>query len=106
MFGKRRILTNLYNSHNVFGGSGLGLFVSRKLCDLMGGRIDVSRYYHDVSFLSKWIQVDSTFGKGATFRFFIEAKTVVREDDDDPLLEQPASIEFGAMDAEINVPLQ
>ena len=82
------------------------MFVSRKLCDLMGGRIDVSRYYHDVSFLSKWIQVDSTFGKGATFRFFIEAKTVVREDDDDPLLEQPASMEFGAMDPEINVPLQ
>ncbi|KAL5528950.1 hypothetical protein ACEPAG_4924 [Sanghuangporus baumii] len=47
------------NSHNVFGGSGLGLFVSRKLCDLMGGRIDV----------------DSTFGEGATFRFFVEATT-------------------------------
>ncbi|THH05145.1 hypothetical protein EW145_g5011 [Phellinidium pouzarii] len=47
------------NSHNVFGGSGLGLFVSRKLCDLMGGRIDV----------------DSVYGEGATFRFFVEAIT-------------------------------
>lgn len=40
----RWIITNCLeqNSHNVFGGSGLGLFVSRKLCDLLGGRIDVS----------------------------------------------------------------
>ncbi|KAI0035069.1 hypothetical protein K488DRAFT_83402 [Vararia minispora EC-137] len=48
------------NSHNVFGGSGLGLFVSRKLCDLMGGRIDV----------------DSVYGQGATFRFFVKALAV------------------------------
>lgn len=46
------------NSHNVFGGSGLGLFVSKKLCNLMGGRIGVS----------------SVLGQGATFHFFIEAK--------------------------------
>ncbi|QRV93187.1 protein-histidine kinase [Ceratobasidium sp. AG-Ba] len=45
------------NSHEVFGGSGLGLFVSRQLTTLMGGRIDVS----------------SEIGNGATFRFFIEA---------------------------------
>ncbi|CUA71218.1 protein-histidine kinase [Rhizoctonia solani] len=45
------------NSHEVFGGSGLGLFVSRQLATLMGGRIDVS----------------SDVGRGATFRFFIEA---------------------------------
>ncbi|KAF8576294.1 hypothetical protein K439DRAFT_1640612 [Ramaria rubella] len=45
------------NSHDVFGGSGLGLFVSRKLCDLMDGRINV----------------DSIYGQGATFRFFIQA---------------------------------
>jgi len=48
-------------SHKVFGGSGLGLFVSRKLCDLMGGRIEV----------------DSTYGEGATFRFFIKAQLAV-----------------------------
>jgi len=45
------------NSHDIFGGSGLGLFVSRKLCDLMDGRIDV----------------DSIYGQGATFRFYIQA---------------------------------
>ncbi|TRM62099.1 hypothetical protein BD626DRAFT_548830 [Schizophyllum amplum] len=42
---------------DVFGGSGLGLFVSRKLCDLMGGRI----------------AVQSELGKGAVFSFFIES---------------------------------
>ncbi|KAI0320178.1 hypothetical protein OF83DRAFT_1281345 [Amylostereum chailletii] len=47
------------NSHNVFGGSGLGLFVSRKLCDLMEGRIDVH----------------SVYGEGATFMFYIKATT-------------------------------
>lgn len=47
------------NSHDVFGGSGLGLFVSRQLCELMGGRIEVS----------------SVYGQGATFRFFIRSVT-------------------------------
>ncbi|KAG8934383.1 hypothetical protein FRC01_003340 [Tulasnella sp. 417] len=47
------------NSHEVFGGSGLGLFVSRKLCELMGGNIDV----------------DSVYGQGATFRFYLQMKT-------------------------------
>ncbi|KAG8979497.1 hypothetical protein FRC05_008486 [Tulasnella sp. 425] len=47
------------NSHDVFGGSGLGLFVSRKLCELMGGNIDV----------------DSVYGQGATFRFYLRMKT-------------------------------
>ncbi|KEP52551.1 putative multi-sensor signal transduction histidine kinase [Rhizoctonia solani 123E] len=45
------------NAHHVFGGSGLGLFVCRQLCNLMGGRIEVV----------------SEPGKGATFRFFIRA---------------------------------
>jgi len=48
------------NSHDIFGGSGLGLFVSRKLCDLMGGNIDV----------------DSVYGEGANFRFYITAIAV------------------------------
>lgn len=43
------------NAHHVFGGSGLGLFVCRQLCSLMGGRIEVV----------------SELGKGATFRFFV-----------------------------------
>ncbi|KAG9107751.1 hypothetical protein FRC07_008581, partial [Ceratobasidium sp. 392] len=44
------------NAHHVFGGSGLGLFVCRQLCTLMGGRIEV----------------ESETGNGATFRFFIQ----------------------------------
>jgi hypothetical protein len=48
------------NSENVFGGSGLGLFVSRKLCELMGGSIGV----------------DSVYGQGATFRFYFQVKLV------------------------------
>ncbi|KAG8830151.1 hypothetical protein FRC17_005343 [Serendipita sp. 399] len=45
------------NSEEVFGGSGLGLFVSRKICDLLGGRIEVD---------------ESSVGQqGSTFRFFV-----------------------------------
>ncbi|KAG9099125.1 hypothetical protein FS749_002085 [Ceratobasidium sp. UAMH 11750] len=44
------------NTHHVFGGSGLGLFVCRQLCSLMGGKIEV----------------ESEVDKGATFRFFIK----------------------------------
>ncbi|KAF8603915.1 hypothetical protein BDV93DRAFT_523067 [Ceratobasidium sp. AG-I] len=44
------------NAHHVFGGSGLGLFVCRQLCNLMGGKIEVV----------------SELGKGAMFRFFIK----------------------------------
>jgi CheY-like chemotaxis protein len=45
-------------THTVFGGSGLGLFVCRKIVLRMGGGIDVT----------------SEYGKGSEFRFFIEAK--------------------------------
>ncbi|CAE6495191.1 unnamed protein product [Rhizoctonia solani] len=45
------------NAHHVFGGSGLGLFVCRQLCNLMGGKIEVV----------------SNLGEGAMFRFFIKA---------------------------------
>ncbi|CAE6499988.1 unnamed protein product [Rhizoctonia solani] len=45
------------NAHHVFGGSGLGLFVCRQLCNLMGGKIEVV----------------SNLGEGAMFRFYIKA---------------------------------
>nr|XP_031864018.1 uncharacterized protein CI109_000662 [Kwoniella shandongensis]KAA5531090.1 hypothetical protein CI109_000662 [Kwoniella shandongensis] len=46
-------------THTIFGGSGLGLFVCRKITEIMGGRIDVI----------------SEKGEGSTFRFYIEART-------------------------------
>ncbi|WVR09485.1 hypothetical protein IAU60_006553 [Kwoniella sp. DSM 27419] len=46
-------------THTIFGGSGLGLFVCRKITELMGGKIDVI----------------STKGQGSTFRFYIKART-------------------------------
>lgn len=50
------------SNSKVFGGSGLGLFVSRSLCHNLGGRIEV----------------DSTFGQGCCFRFFIRVTAAQR----------------------------
>lgn len=49
------------NSEETFGGSGLGLFVSRKICDLLGGRIEVD--------------ASSVGNRGSTFRFYVQMKT-------------------------------
>lgn len=45
-------------THTVFGGSGLGLFVCRKITELMGGGIEVA----------------SEYSRGSVFRFFIQAR--------------------------------
>jgi hypothetical protein len=45
-------------THTVFGGSGLGLFVCRKITELMGGRIEVA----------------SEYGRGSVFRFFVQTR--------------------------------
>ncbi|KAG8997175.1 hypothetical protein FRB93_000461 [Tulasnella sp. JGI-2019a] len=64
------------NSHEVFGGSGLGLFVSRKLCELMGGNIEVN----------------SVYGQGATFRFFIKVHAASsKTQNEDPQISQALS---------------
>ncbi|QRV75488.1 protein-histidine kinase [Ceratobasidium sp. AG-Ba] len=52
------------NAHHVFGGSGLGLFVCRQLCSLMGGRIEVENVSGDQA---------SAAQSGAKFQFFIRA---------------------------------
>jgi len=45
-------------THVTYGGSGLGLFISKRLVELQGGRI----------------YVDSVEGKGSTFSFFIKVE--------------------------------
>lgn len=45
-------------THTVFGGSGLGLFVCRKIAELMGGRIEVA----------------SRYAEGSVFRFFVKTR--------------------------------
>ncbi|GAA5868815.1 hypothetical protein JCM3774_003906 [Rhodotorula dairenensis] len=47
-------------THTTWGGSGLGLWIARNLCELQAGRIEVS----------------STVGKGSIFRCFITARSV------------------------------
>lgn len=50
--------------HCQMGGSGLGLFIAKQLCELQGGRIEAI----------------SALNEGATFRFFIKAATVKQID--------------------------
>ncbi|KAF1849517.1 putative histidine kinase HHK16p [Cucurbitaria berberidis CBS 394.84] len=51
-------------THAHYGGSGLGLFISRQLAELHGGRIGVS----------------SEAGIGSTFGFFLQCKRMISED--------------------------
>lgn len=51
--------------HTQMGGNGLGLFIAKQLCRLQSGRIEAV----------------SQYGIGSTFRFFIEARSVLQVDD-------------------------
>ncbi|KAH8796996.1 hypothetical protein F5882DRAFT_458574 [Hyaloscypha sp. PMI_1271] len=55
-------------THVQYGGSGLGLFISRELTELQGGEIGV----------------ESTAGAGSTFAFFIKGRKVIGEHSSNP----------------------
>ncbi|PVI02789.1 putative histidine kinase HHK12p [Periconia macrospinosa] len=63
LFGRFRQATP--KTQENYGGSGLGLFISRKLCQLHGGDIGVS----------------SKEGEGSTFGFFFKVRTVNKNKD-------------------------
>lgn len=63
-------------THVQYGGSGLGLFISRELVELQGGEIGVS----------------STAGEGSTFAFYVKAKrSTVSADTQNQLSSAPLS---------------
>ena len=53
-------------THITYGGSGLGLFISRELVELQGGEIGVA----------------STAGQGSTFAFYVKARRTTAPQDD------------------------
>ncbi|KAL1405641.1 hypothetical protein Q8F55_009280 [Vanrija albida] len=54
----KRFTRERSDKQTVFGGIGLGLFVCRKLTELMGGGIDV----------------ETVYGQGSTFNFFVQVR--------------------------------
>jgi CheY-like chemotaxis protein len=62
-------------THVTYGGSGLGLFISRQLAELHGGRIGVS----------------SEAGVGSTFSFFLQCQSISSESSRPPLSRQEST---------------
>jgi hypothetical protein len=54
-------------TYKQYGGSGLGLFISRELCELQGGQIGVS---------------SPGVGRGTTFAFYVRARRCPPENED------------------------
>lgn len=61
--------------HCQMGGSGLGLYIAKQLCELQGGRIEAT----------------SVSGQGSTFRFFLQAWSV-KQADGTGTLDRPSSV--------------
>ncbi|KAI6910077.1 histidine kinase [Hortaea werneckii] len=66
-----------------YGGSGLGLFISRELCELQGGQIGVS----------------SVHGKSTTFTFFVRAKRFITNVTDEDKAKRPVLHSFSSASA-------
>ncbi|KAI7474511.1 histidine kinase [Hortaea werneckii] len=66
-----------------YGGSGLGLFISRELCELQGGQIGVS----------------SVHGKSTTFTFFVRAKRFITNVTDEAKAKRPVLHSFSSASA-------
>ncbi|KAG9693793.1 histidine kinase, partial [Aureobasidium melanogenum] len=63
-------------TYKQYGGSGLGLFISRELCELQGGQIGVS---------------SSGLGQGTTFAFYVRARRCLQEATSTP--ESPVALQ-------------